>query len=287
MQQGGLARAGGPGHVDQPVRLAEQLLQVAAVGRKEPELRERPHARGLVDDADDDRFAMDGRNAGEAQVVGARADQQRRSSVLRAAALGDVHPPGDLGGLQEGLALRLLDEAGVDQPAVDPLADVQAVFPRLEMKIRRPLGHRLAQELLEDAPGRRRRRPGCARSPRSIRGSPPAAPPGARRRGRGNPGAPRARRRRPDRPRRPRAGPGPAGGEPGICAGPGPARSAAPPPGRDCDRRRRRPAGRGGGARAAASCAGEASPRLSRSGGEIRLRLPPPAGPGRWRTARP
>ena len=73
VQERGLARAGRTGDVHQAVRLAEELLQVPAVGGEEVELGERAHAGGLVEDADDDRLAVDGGDAGEAQVVASPA----------------------------------------------------------------------------------------------------------------------------------------------------------------------------------------------------------------------
>ena len=78
------------------------------------------------------------------------ADSERTLAVLRQAPFGDVHAPGDLGGLDQGIAAGLVDESPVDQAAVDPKAHVEAVIAGLEVQVGGPRGHRLAHQLGED-----------------------------------------------------------------------------------------------------------------------------------------
>ena len=158
VQQRGLACAGGPGDVDQPMGRLEQIPQLDLVGRPEAHVGERAQPVLVVDDADDDRFAVDCGQGREAQMIGARADGDRALAVLRQAPLGDVHAAREFRRLDHRFAQAFLDEAPVDEAAVDPLAHVEAVLAWLEVQIRRPLGHGLAEEAGENLVGAARGR---------------------------------------------------------------------------------------------------------------------------------
>ena len=97
VERGRLSRAGGAGHEDRAVGLAEKrLLEERAVVRPHAERVDRGHALAGVQDSHDHRLAAHHRQRGHAQVDPAPVDGEAHAPVLRRAALGDVEVGHDL-----------------------------------------------------------------------------------------------------------------------------------------------------------------------------------------------
>ena len=93
VERGGLAAAGGAGHQDQAVRLAQPAARTSSqlAARAKPELGEVLQQHARVEDAHDQLLAEGGRHGGDAQLDLALAAGGLDAAVLRPPLLGDVH----------------------------------------------------------------------------------------------------------------------------------------------------------------------------------------------------
>ena len=145
-----LARPGRAGDEDRPVGLAEAGLEAGQHRRVEPEVGEAEAGLGLVQDPHDDLLAVDGRQGGHPEVDRLAGDVEGDAAVLGDAAFGDV----DVGHDLEPADHPALDRPGrvhdLVEHAVDPEPDPQVVLGRLDVDVRRPVGHRLGDEEVDE-----------------------------------------------------------------------------------------------------------------------------------------
>ena len=125
-QRRGLAAAGRAGHQHQAVRGAEVLAHDLLVLLRETELAQLEHALDVLQQADGDGFAVDGRHGGDAQVERAQFDLDAGAAVLRQPPLGDVEAGQYLHARDDGARHVRWGGARLRQHAVDAQADVQA-----------------------------------------------------------------------------------------------------------------------------------------------------------------
>ena len=116
----------------------------------EAEVGEGEAGLGLVQDPHDDLLAVDGRQRRHPEVDPLAGDVQGDAAVLGDATLGDV----DVGHDLEAADHPALDGAGrvhdLVEHAVDPEADAQVGLGRLDVDVRRPVGHRLGDQQVDE-----------------------------------------------------------------------------------------------------------------------------------------
>ena len=150
-----LAGARRAGDEDDAVGAADECLEIAEVVLGEAELADADADVVLVENPHDDRLAViRGQNA-DAEIVVFAVGRELDAAVLRAAALGDVEPRKDLDARED----RAEEAAGrivaLDEPAVDPVADADAILERLDVDVAGPQLHRFGDDQIDELHHRR------------------------------------------------------------------------------------------------------------------------------------
>ena len=145
VQGGRLARAGRSGHQEDAVRPFDDRLESLIVLVREAELLDGHLNTVSVQDPHDDRLAVDRRQDADAQVEVLAVDRHLDPAVLGPALFGDVDLAHDLdaGGQRRQQPARRA--VALDQHAVDPIADPDAVGERLDVDIAGPQVDRLPE----------------------------------------------------------------------------------------------------------------------------------------------
>jgi len=137
VEGGRLARAGRAGHEHRAVGLGERALEALALVLRHAELVELEHDRVLVEDAHDDRLAVDAWQGDNAHVDVATLHRQAHPAVLGQAALGDVQLRHDLDARDDAGDHPLGHGGGARHHAVDPEAHLEVAAVGLEVDVRR------------------------------------------------------------------------------------------------------------------------------------------------------
>ena len=104
----------------------------------------------LVQEPHHARLAVVGRQHADPQVELLVAGGDLDAAVLAAAAFGDVHLGQNLDAGEQGPQQPPRGAVALDQHAVDPVANPHPVLERLDVDVRRPQLHRLADHQLHE-----------------------------------------------------------------------------------------------------------------------------------------
>src|SRR5262249_52400206 len=151
VKRGGLAAAGGAGDQNNPVRAANDRVDVLEDVLAHPNLRQVQQGGGLVQQAHHDPLAVRGGNGGKADVDVAAGELDSDSPILGQALLGDVQLAHHLDAADDRVlvALRRLDDLLKD--AVHTEADDQLALHRLDVDVGGSLFSRAEQQRVEQA----------------------------------------------------------------------------------------------------------------------------------------
>jgi hypothetical protein len=155
VQRGRLARPGRTGDEHGAVGLAEGPLEAVALAVGHAQLAQLGHALGGVEDAHDDRLAVDAGERDDAQVDVVAVDRHADAAVLRDAALGDVEVAHDLHAADDAADHAPRDGGGVLQHAVDAEAHAQLVAVGREVHVGGALLDRLRDDAVDELDDRR------------------------------------------------------------------------------------------------------------------------------------
>ena len=145
VERGRLAGAGRPGHEDDALLEAQQPLDLQPLLGEEPEGLQRQDGRLLVQDPDDDLFAVGGGQGRDAEVHLVVVDGDPGPPVLRPQPVGDVEPRHDLDAGDERDAGRAGHRHDLPEHAVDAVAHRDAALDRLDVDVAGPAGHPVGQ----------------------------------------------------------------------------------------------------------------------------------------------
>ena len=137
VERGRLAGARGAGHEQDPVGEGDEALEARLGLRGKAEPLERQEDGRAIEEAHHDRFTVDGRDRGHADVDAAAVQHHPNAPVLGEAALGDVHLGHDLDPRGDGRLQATRRRLLIVQHAVDAVPDAQRVLERLEVNVRR------------------------------------------------------------------------------------------------------------------------------------------------------
>ena len=115
----------------------------------------RPGERAFVEETDNDLLAVDGRQDGDTQIDFLAGDADAEAAVLRQAALGDVEAGENLDARGDRQLQRLRRRAGLDEVAIDAVAELELLLEGLDVNIRRLLLERLDEDQVDDLDDRR------------------------------------------------------------------------------------------------------------------------------------
>jgi hypothetical protein len=150
-----LAAARGPGHEDQPLRLAGRLTQALLVLRRQAEPLEADQRARRVEDAHRDLLAVLHRQGRHAEVDRAVLVAHLDAAVLRHAALGDVHPRHHLQARDQRLLQPLREVEAFFEDAVEAIPHDDAVHRRLDVHVARARLDALDEEQVRELHDRR------------------------------------------------------------------------------------------------------------------------------------
>ena len=141
---------------DDPVGQADQLLELGVDVVVHADAAERKAHPVLVEDAHHDALAVQHGNDRDADVDLAALDLELDPPVLRDALFGDVQPRHDLQAADD----RRLESVDLGrhrlllEHAVDPVADLHALFLGLDVDVARPVLHGLGENFVDQADDR-------------------------------------------------------------------------------------------------------------------------------------
>ena len=121
-------------------------------GKAEP--LERQEDGRAIEEAHHDRFTVDGRDRGDADVDAAAVQHHPNAPVLGEAALGDVHLGHDLDPRGDGRLQAPRRRLLIVQHAIDAVPDAQRVLERLEVNVRRLGAKRVLDDEVDEADDR-------------------------------------------------------------------------------------------------------------------------------------
>ena len=154
VQGGGLARAGGPGHQEDAVGPADDLVEHLEVVRLEAEVHEADLDRLRPQDSQDDRLAVVGGAAAHAEVDRLPVHGHLDPAVLRNAPFGDVDAGHELDPRQQR-GLHSFRQVVADvADAVDAVPQHDAIGHGLDVDVGRPLVNRLGDQPMHQADDR-------------------------------------------------------------------------------------------------------------------------------------
>ena len=151
VQRGRLAGAGRAGDQDDPVRLVDQFVHGVLRGVFHAEGGQVQAARLLVEQAQDDAFAVPGGHRRHAHIDRAAGDAQRDSAVLRQALLGDVELGHDLDARNDQRRKHAARLQHLAHNAVDTETDAEAVLVGFDVHVRGAVFHGFGQYGVDEA----------------------------------------------------------------------------------------------------------------------------------------
>ena len=107
--------------------------------------------RTLVEDTDDDLLAVDGRQERDTQIDFLARHADAEAAVLRDAAFSDVQTGEDLDARGDGELQALGRTAGLDEIAVEPVAQAHAFLGGLDVDVARAVLQGLDEDQIDDA----------------------------------------------------------------------------------------------------------------------------------------
>ena len=155
VERRGLAGAGRPGDQEHAVGQADDALDRPPVPLLEAEVVERHQDRRPVEDPHDDALAVERGHRRHAEVEPPPLEAHADAAVLGQAPLGDVQLRHDLDARGDRRLEALRRRLGVEEHAVDAVADPEAVLERLDVDVGRVRLDRVLDEEV-DQPDHRR-----------------------------------------------------------------------------------------------------------------------------------
>ena len=155
VERGRLARSGRPGDENDPVRLGDRLTDHLVDRRRHAELFEVDPGIVLVENAQHHALARTARQRRDTHVEQFAAQRQADAAVLRHAALGDVEARHHLHAADHHRRHVRRHAQRLAQNAIDPHADDEPGFIRLDMDVRHAVARGIGDDAVDQADRRR------------------------------------------------------------------------------------------------------------------------------------